>query len=57
MALENFRMLIHEFMNKYPDIVKEEAPLIVFNSKYDICMDKNGKDTKHKIHISRKMNF
>ena len=44
-------------MNKYPDIVPEEAPLIDFNSKYDICMDKNGKDTKHTRHISRRMHL
>ena len=29
MALAHFRMLIHELLNKDPDIVPEEAPLIV----------------------------
>ena len=33
MALAHFRMLIHEFLNKDPDIVPEEAPLIVLDSK------------------------
>ena len=33
MALEHFRMLIHELLNKDPDIVPEEAPLIVLDSK------------------------
>ena len=47
MALAHFRMLIHEFLNKDPDIVPEEAPLIVFDSKSDIYMDNNGKDTKN----------
>ena len=28
MALAHFRMLIHNVLNKYPDIVPEEAPLI-----------------------------
>ena len=37
-ALANFRMLIHELLNKDPDIVPEEDPLIVLDSKYDICM-------------------
>ena len=57
MALANFRMLIHELLNKGPDIVPEEAPLIVLDSKYIMCMDKNGKDTKHTRHIARIMNL
>ena len=44
-------------MNKDPDIVPEEAPLIVLDGRYAICMDKNGKDTKHTIQISRRLNF
>ena len=55
MALAHFRMLTHELLNKDPDIVPEEAPLIVLESKYDICMAKNGKDTKHTRHIARIM--
>ena len=50
-------MLIHKFLNKDPDIVPEEAPLIVLDGKYDMCMAKNGKDTKHTIHIARRMRF
>ena len=46
MALAHFRMLIHEFLNKDPDIVPEEAPLIVLDIKSAMCMAKNGKDTK-----------
>ena len=34
MALSHFRMLIHELLNKDPDIVPEESPLIVLDSKY-----------------------
>ena len=30
MALAHFRILIHEMLNKDPDIVPEESPLIVF---------------------------
>ena len=40
-------MLIHELLNKDPDIVPEGAPMIVLDSKSDMCMDKNGKDKKH----------
>ena len=57
MALAHFRMLIHELLNKDPDIVPEEAPLIVLDSKYAMCMAKNGKDTKHTRHIARRINF
>ena len=57
MALANVRMLIHELLNKDPCIVPEEAPLIVLYSKSAMCMDKNGKYTKHTRHIARRMNF
>ena len=57
MALANFRMLIHELINKDPDIVPEEATFIVLDSKSTMCMAKNGKDTKHTRHIARIMHF
>ena len=57
MALAHFRMLIHELLNKDPDIIPQEALLIVLDSKSAICMAKNGKDTKHTRHIARKMSF
>ena len=50
-------MLIHEFLNKDPDIVPEEATLIVLDSNYDMCIAKNGKDTKHTRHIARIMHL
>ena len=56
-SLAHFRMLIREFLNKDPDIVLEEATLIVLYSKSDIFMAKNGKDTKHTRHIARRMHF
>ena len=37
--------------------IPEEAPLILLNNKSDMCMDKNGKDTKHTRHIARRMHF
>ena len=57
MALAHFRMAIHELLNKEPDIIPEEDPLIILDSKSAICMAKNGKDTKHTSHISRIMHF
>ena len=57
MDLAHFRMLICEFLNKDPDIVPDEAPLIVLDSKSANCMAKNGKDIKHTRHIARRMHF
>ena len=49
MALANLRVLIRELLNKDPDIIPEEAPLILLDSRCAICMAINGKDTKHTI--------
>ena len=57
MDLAHFRMLIHELFNKDPDIVPEEDPIIILYGKYAVCMAKNGKDTKHTRHISRRIHF
>ena len=57
MDLAHFRMLIHEWLNKDKGIVPEEAPLIFLGSKYDMCMAKNGKDTKHTRKIARRMHL
>ena len=50
-------MLIHEFLKKDPDIVPEEAPLIVLDSKSAMCIANNGKYTKHTSHIARRIHF
>ena len=50
-------MLIHELLDNDTDIFPEKVPPIFFDSKYDMCMSKNGKDTKDTRHISRRMNF
>ena len=57
MALAHIRISIHEFLNNYPEIVSEEDLLIILDSKSSMCMAKNGKDTKHIRHISRRMLF
>ena len=57
MALAHFRMLVHELLNEDPDMVPKEAPLIVKDSKYVMCMAKNCRDTKHTRHIARIMHF
>ena len=50
-------MLIHQFLNKDPDMVPEEATLIFLDSKSSMCMANNGKDTKHTGKITRIMHF
>ena len=57
MDLAHFRMLIHELLNKDPDIVSEEASIILLYSKYYFCMANMAKDKKHTRHISRRMNL
>ena len=50
-------MLIHEFLNKDPYIVPEEDIIIIVDSQSAVCMDNNGKDTKHTRHIYRRLDF
>ena len=57
MALAYFRMLVDELLNEDSDMVPKEDPLIFLDSKSAMCMAKNGKDTKHTRHISRRMYF
>ena len=57
MALVHFRMLIHELLKKDTDIVSEATHIIIFYSKYYVCMSNNGKDTKHTRHITIWVNF
>ena len=57
MDLEHFRMLIHELLNKDPDIFSEESPLIILDSKSSVCMNKNDKDTNNTRHIVRRVHF
>ena len=57
MALAHFRMLIRELLNKDPDIVPKESPLIVLDIKSDMFMANNDKDIKHTRQIARRMHF
>ena len=57
MSVAHFRMLIHELLNKNTDIVPDEAPLIILDSKSDVCMANIGRDIKHTRHISKKMHL
>ena len=44
-------------MNENPDIVTEEAPLIVLYRNSAACMANNSKDAKHTKHIARRVHF
>ena len=54
-SLAYFRMLIHELLDKDPDIVPEEAPLIILDSKSATCMDNNVKNTNNTRLIYRRL--
>ena len=56
-GFSTFIMLVHELFNEDPDMVPKEAPLLVLDSKYAMCIAKNGKYTKHTRHITRIMHF
>ena len=57
MDLARFRMSIRELLNKDPDIVPEEAPLSILDSKSAVCMANNGEDTNHTRHTYRRVYF
>ena len=57
MAFAHFRMLIHKILIKDAYIVPESSPLIILDNKYDMCIDKNGKDTKHTRYIDRSVHL
>ena len=57
MALAHLRMLIHELLNKDPDIVPEEASINILDINSAVFMDNNGKNTKHTEHRPRRVGF
>ena len=52
-----FQDWLNELLNKDPDIVPEETPMILLDSKSTVCMAKNGKDTKQTRHIAQIMHL
>ena len=57
MDLAHFRMLIHKLLNKYPDIVPEEAPLIILYRISVFCIANTDKDSKHTRNIAIRVHF
>ena len=44
-------MLNNEFLNKDPNVVFGQAPVIILDSKSSVCVYNLGKDIKHTRHI------
>ena len=57
MDLAQFTMINNELMNKDPYVVPEQTSIIIFDRKSAVCIEKNGKDTKHTRHISIIMKY
>ena len=57
MALAHCRVLNNELLNRDPDVVPEQAPLVILDLKSAVCMTKNSTDTKHTRNIDRRMQF
>ena len=57
MTLSRSRMLIQYLLNKDPDVVPEEDPIIILDSKSAVCMSNTDNKTKHTRHISRRVHF
>ena len=55
--LAHLGMINNELLNKDPDVVPEQAPLIILVRKSAICVDGNIKDTKHTRHIFRRIHL
>ena len=53
MALSHFMMLIHELLEKDPEIIPEEDLLIILDRKSAVCMNNNGKYIKYTRRIAR----
>ena len=45
-------MINKDLMNKDSEVFPEQSPIIILYINPAMCIDKNGKDNKHTIHIS-----
>ena len=57
MDLAHLRMIKNKLTNKDTYVVTEHTPLIILDRKSADYTAKNGKDTKHTRHISKRMIF
>ena len=48
---------IPKILKNYPYVIPEQAPLVILDSKPDLCMAKNSIDTKHTRKFSGRMHF
>ena len=47
MILAHSRMINNELLNKDPNVLPEQAPLIILDRKLAVCVSNNSKYTKH----------
>ena len=57
MDLAHLKALNNELLNKYSDVVPEQAPLFILYDKSAVYMTKSGKDTKPTRNVSRRMHL
>ena len=57
MDLSNSGIMNDERSNKDPDVIPEQAHLVILDIKLALCMSNNGKYTKHTRHIPIRMQF
>ena len=44
-------------MNTDPDVVPDQSPIVLLDSKPAVCISTNGKDIKHTRQNSRRIHF
>ena len=57
MSLAHVVILINELFHKDPDMVTEKDTLSIVDSKSEVCMAKDGKDSKNTNNISIRVHF
>ena len=57
MVRAHFRVLNNELLDKDTDVVPEQEPIIILDSKLAMCTSNNVTVTKYTRHISRIMHF
>ena len=57
MELAHKIMVNNEPKKKDPDVVPEQAHIIILDRKSAVCMDNNGKYTKHTRYIDMSVHF
>ena len=57
MILAHSRMINNELLNKDPNVLPEQAPLIILDRKLSVCVSNNSKYTKHTRKIDKIIHY